>query len=310
MLRRQFPAFVCLLLLSPASLFAQNHADVANHVRGEMSFLASDALGGRGSATHDELVAATYVAAQFQSFGLDTAEVQRVPLPSGASTYNAIGVLRGTGPELAQQTILLSSHLDHLGTRRSWAGPVIYHGADDDASGTTAVLELARAFGSLPQKPLRTVVFVCFGSEETGGQGDQYFLLYPPVPLASVVAHLEFEMIGQPDRAIRPDQLWLTGWERTDLGPTLAKHGAPLVADPHSAQDFFARSDNFAFAKQGIVAQTVSSYGLGAHYHRPADDLAHIDFQHLASAIERMISPIQWLANTDWKPAWNPGGRP
>jgi aminopeptidase-like protein len=82
------------------------------------------------------------------------------------------------------------------------------------------------------------------------------------------------------------------------------------VADPHSAQDFFARSDNFAFAKQGIVAQTVSSYGLGAHYHRPADDLAHIDFQHLASAIERMISPIQWLANTDWKPAWNPGGRP
>jgi Zn-dependent M28 family amino/carboxypeptidase len=299
-----------LLLLSPALLRAQNHADVANYVRGEMSFLASDALGGRGSATHDELVAATYVVAQFQSFGLDSAEIQRVPLPSGASTYNAIGVLRGADPELAQQAILLSSHLDHLGTRRTSAGEVIYHGADDDASGTTAVLELARAFGSMPQRPRRTVVFVCFGSEETGGQGDQYFLLHAPIPLASIVAHLEFEMIGQPDPAIRPDQLWLTGWERTDLGPTLAKHGAPLVADPHPAKNFFKRSDNFAFARQGIIAQTISSYGLGIHYHKPTDDLAHIDFQHLASAIEWMISPIQWLANTDWKPAWNPGGKP
>lgn len=298
------------MLLSPVLLSAQNHADVANHVRGEMSFLASDALGGRGSATRDELIAATYVAAQFQSFGLQTVEVQRVPLPSGASTYNAIGVLRGADRELAQQAILLTSHLDHLGTRRTSAGEVIYHGADDDASGTSAVLELARALGSLPQRPRRSIVFVCFGSEETGGQGDQYFLLHPPVALSSIIATLEFEMIGQPDRAIRADQLWLTGWERTDLGPVLARHGAPLVADPHPAKHFFQRSDNFAFAKRGIVAQTISSYGLGSHYHQPADDLTHIDFQHLARAIEWMIPPIEWLANTDWKPSWNPGGKP
>ena len=117
-------------------------------------------------------------------------------------------------------------------------------------------------------------------------------------------------MIGQPDTAIRSDQLWLTGWERSDLGPALAKHGAPLAADPHPAQHFFQRSDNFALARQGVIAQTVSSYGLGAHYHQPGDDLAHIDFQHLTRAIEWMIAPIQWLANTDWKPSWNPGGKP
>ena len=300
---------VLIVLFSATLLFAQN--DILNHVHGEMSFLASDALRGRGSATHDEFVAASYVAAQFQSFGLEAAEVQRVPLDSASSaTYNASALLRGSDPKLAAQTSLLSSHLDHLGARSTPQGEVIYHGADDDASGTTAVLELARALSALPLRPRRSILFVCFGSEETGGQGDQYFLAHPPLPLASIVANLEFEMIGQPDPAIRRDQLWLTGWERSDLGPALAKHGAPLAADPHPRQHFFQRSDNFALARQGIIAQTVSSYGLGAHYHQPSDDLAHIDFQHLTHAIEWMIAPIQWLANTDWKPSWNPGGKP
>jgi Zn-dependent M28 family amino/carboxypeptidase len=299
-----------LVLLSAAFLSAQNPPSIANHVRGEISFLASDALRGRGSATQDEFVAATYVVSQFQSFGLEAAQLQRAPLPSGGATYNALAVLRGSDAALAAQTILLSSHLDHLGTRTTPAGPVIYHGADDDASGTTAVLELARALASLPTRPRRTILFVCFGSEETGGQGNQYFLAHPPLPLASIVANLEFEMIGQPDRAVAPNQLWLTGWERTDLGPTLAAHGAALVADPHPTKHFFQRSDNYALARRGIVAQTVSSYGLGAHYHQPADDLAHLDFDHLARAIESMIAPIQWLANTSWKPSWNPNGQP
>jgi Zn-dependent M28 family amino/carboxypeptidase len=314
---RRLHTLACLVLLSASVVFAQT-PDLANHVHGEMSFLAGDALRGRGSATHDELVAATYVAAQFQSFGLEAAQVQLVPLDAGpanhpATTYNAFAILRGSDPELAQQTILLSSHLDHLGVRPSLTSPggeAIFHGADDDASGTTAVLELARALGALAQRPRRTILFVCFGSEETGGQGNQYFLEHPPLPLASIVANLEFEMIGQPDRAIHPDQLFLTGWERSDLGPTLASHGAPLVADPHPRQRFFQRSDNISLARRGIVAQTVCSYGLGPHYHQPSDDLAHIDFPHLARAIESMISPIQWLANTDWKPAWNPGKKP
>lgn len=307
------------LLVVPSPAQNSEPSGIAAHIHGDMSFLASDALRGRGSGTHDELVAATYVATQFSSFGLEDAQLQRVPLPSGGSTYNAFALLRGSDPALAGQTILLSSHLDHLGVRTAssgsassgnTAGEVIYHGADDDASGTTAVLELARALGSLPAHPRRTILFVCFGSEETGGQGNQYFLEHPPLPLASVVANLEFEMIGHSDPAIRSTELWLSGWELSNLGPTLAKHGAPLVADPHPEQHFFRRSDNYALARQGIVAQTVSSYGLGPYYHQPSDDLAHIDFDHLTHAIESMIAPIQWLANTNWKPAWNPGGQP
>ncbi|MGH9566876.1 MAG: M28 family metallopeptidase, partial [Candidatus Angelobacter sp.] len=142
------------------------------------------------------------------------------------------------------------------------------------------------------------------------GQGDHYFLQHPPAPLEKIVANLEFEMIGRPDPAVKPDELWLTGFERSNLGPELAKHGAKLVADPHPKQNFFQRSDNFALAKQGVVAQTVSSFGLHKDYHRPSDDLAHIDFAHMEQAIQSMIDPVEWLANSDFKPEWAAGKKP
>jgi Zn-dependent M28 family amino/carboxypeptidase len=188
-------------------------------------------------------------------------------------------------------------------------GDKIYNGADDDASGCVAVLELARVLAGA-EKPRRTVLFVFFGSEETGGQGNAYFLEHPPVPLGNIVANLEFEMIGRPDPAIKPDELWLTGFERSDLGPELGRHGAKLVADPRPKQEFFQRSDNYALAQKGVIAHTVSSFGLHSDYHRPSDDLAHIDFNHMEQAIESMVKPVEWLANSDFKPHWLQGKRP
>jgi len=224
-------------------------------------------------------------------------------------TYNAMGVLRGADPKLSAEVILLTAHLDHLGKNESMQGDNIYNGADDDASGVTAVLELARALGS-SAKPKRTVYFICFGSEEKGGFGAQYFLNHPPVPLAAIAANLEFEMIGQADAAVKPDELWLTGWERSNLGPELAKQGAKLVADPHPDQQFFFRSDNIALARRGVVAQTVSSFGLHKQYHQPDDDLMHLDIKHMTAAINSMVRPVLWLVNSDFKPSWNPNGKP
>jgi len=204
----------------------------------------------------------------------------------------------------------LTAHLDHLGIGPpNAAGDSIYNGADDDASGTTAVLALAHAFAAGP-RARRTMVFALFGSEELGGLGNAGFLAHPPVPLASIVADLEFEMIGRPDPAVPGDALWLTGYERSNLGPELAKHGAHLLPDPHPRENFFQRSDNIALARRGIIAQTVSSYGLHKDYHQPSDDLAKIDFNHLDRAIASMVDPIRWLAGTAWRPAWNPGGKP
>jgi Zn-dependent M28 family amino/carboxypeptidase len=320
-------ALICLSLLAPAQQrksvpHRQASQDTLDkHIAGELGFLASDAMQGRGSGTHDELLAATYIASELQQIGIAPAGdsggyIQDVTGtfnfrsgPKEWHTRNVIGTLGGRDARLKGQVVLLTAHLDHLGIRTPVNGDEIYNGADDDASGCVAVLQLARALAT-GRRPRRTVVFAFFGSEETGGQGNQFFLEHPPVPLESIVANLEFEMIGRPDSAVNPDELWLTGFERSNLGPELARHGAKLVADPHPEQQFFRRSDNFALAKRGIIAHTVSSFGLHKDYHQPSDDLAHIDFQHMEQAIQSMVRPVEWLANSEFKPEWVEGKKP
>jgi len=321
------------VLLSAALAYASVPATLAQGVktvsepsiRKYMQALASDEMRGRGSATPDELAAAKYIASQLKLLriepaGDDGGYLQSAKFmrrqrgapnaaPTEAVTTNVVGILRGSDAKLAKETVLLSAHLDHLGIGREVAGDSIYNGADDDASGVTAVLELAEALSTGP-KPKRTVVFALFGSEEIGGYGARYFQEHPPVPIESFVANLEFEMIGRADGAVAPHTLWLTGYERSNLGPELAAHGARLVADPHPEQNFFQRSDNYVLARKGIIAHTVSSYGLHSDYHRPSDDLAHIDFPHMTESIASMVEPVKWLVNTDFKPQWNKDGKP
>lgn len=226
------------------------------------------------------------------------------------NSWNAIGKISGANARLASEVILLSSHLDHLGVRPNDPGEdKIFNGADDDASGTTAVLELARVLAT-GKRPKRTIYIVCFGSEESGGLGARHFVENMPFPKDKLVANLQFEMIGRPDAKVKSEELWLTGYERSNLGSELAKRGAKLVADPHPDQNFFQRSDNIQLARAGIVAHTVSSFGLHADYHRPSDDVRTIDFVHMTRSINSMFGPVTWLANSDFKPAWNPGGRP
>ena len=251
--------------------------------------------------------------AQLERMADGTSVALDVQAKAGAKsqTWNAIGRLTGRDPVLAKEVILLTAHLDHLGNRSSSkAGEdTIHNGADDDASGCVAVLELMEALAS-GTRPKRTVVFTWFGSEESGGYGARSFINRPPVPLDQIVANLEFEMIGRPDGAVPPQTLWLTGYERTNLGPELARRGARLVADPHPQQNFFMRSDNIQLALRGVIAQTVSSYGLHKEYHSVSDDVSHIDFAHMTEAIRSMLEPVRWLANSTFKPEWLPGKKP
>lgn len=228
-----------------------------------------------------------------------------------AYTWDAIGKLAGSDPKLRDEVILLTAHLDHLGVRGN--GPDrIYNGADDDASGSTAVLELAEALAAGP-RPKRTVIFAWFGSEESGGAGARDFLEHPPVPLKQIVANLEFEMIANRDSAVAEHTLWLTGYDCSTLGPDLAKQGARLVADPHPEQGFFARSDNIQLARQGIIAQTVSSFDVNrkpSTYHQATDEVSTVDFAHMTDAIQSMLKPVLWLANSTYTPTWLEGKDP
>jgi aminopeptidase YwaD len=240
---------------------------------------------------------------------LDTAAKAGQP----SHTWNVIGRLTGSSRTDAQDAIVLSAHLDHVGNRpgaRPEPGAdTIYNGADDDASGTTAVMEIAQAMAK-GRRPKRTVIFALFGSEESGGLGSRHFIDAGPVPLARVVANLQFEMIGRPDSKVPARTLWLTGYERSNLGAALARRGARLVADPHPEQSFFTRSDNIQFARRGVIAHTVSSFGLHTDYHRPSDEISTIDFVHMTTAIRSMVQPILWLANSSFRPDWHPGMRP
>ncbi len=230
--------------------------------------------------------------------------------PPKSYTWNAIGKITGSDPKLAAEIILLTSHLDHLGVRQDEPGDdKIFNGADDDASGSVAVLELARVLAN-GKKPKRTVYFVCFGSEEAGGHGANYFVNNLPFPKENLVANLEFEMIGRPDSKVKPEELWLTGYDRSNLGAELAKRGAKLVNDPHPEENFFRRSDNYTLAKQGIIAHTVSSFGLHTDYHHTSDEIKTIDFAHMTQAINSMVEPIEWLINSDFKPTWYEGKKP
>ena len=283
-------------------------------IRAEMQILAGDSLEGRGSGTRNELRAAQYVASRLKEFGIqplgDSGGYIHMAAPNDSQrTWNVYGMLPGADRDAKSEVILLSAHLDHLGIGSPVNGDSIYNGADDDASGVIAVLELARILSKSAPYP-RTIAFTFFGTEELGGFGNRDFLAKPPFPLKSIVANLEFEMIGRPDAAVASDVLWLTGYERSDLGDKLHERGAKLVADPHPAEHFFKRSDNYALARKGIIAQTVSSFGLHHDYHQPSDEPSTIDYAHMTRAITSMIEPIQWLSTSSFVPRWREGMDP
>jgi Zn-dependent M28 family amino/carboxypeptidase len=284
-------------------------------VKAHEDFLASTPLQGRGSATRDEAIAAEYVASQFEGYGLEPApgmtgyiQVGRITLRQSSDsatveTTNAIGYLPGTDPKAG--ILLVSAHLDHLGLTHGTMMP----GANDDASGTTAVLELAHALAS-GERMRRGILFVCYGSEELGGLGSRYFGAHPPLSLSSIVANLELEMIGVQDPKMPAGYLMMTGFDRSDFGEMLKKSGSLDAPDPYPEQHFFQRSDNYSLALQGIVAHTVSGWPLTPTYHQPTDTVANLDIAFMTRAIQSLIDPLRLIANGNETPQWRPGGRP
>ncbi|HET7603407.1 MAG TPA: M20/M25/M40 family metallo-hydrolase [Gemmatimonadales bacterium] len=310
-----------------------------DEVRRVLSALADDSMEGRRTASPGELRAARFVVSEMKAIGLtpagDSGFIQRVPLAAvegrrggegfrlqdswaGLDSipaqrrregHNVIGILPGSDPALRDEYILVDAHLDHLGVGRPLAGDSIYNGADDDASGVTAVLEIARALAAGPGVR-RSVIFAATTGEEMGLLGTRWYIAHPARPLDQLVGNLEIEMIGRPDSlAGGPGRAWLTGYERSTMGDSLAAEGIPIVADPRPDQHFFERSDNIAFARMGIPAHTLSSFNLHDDYHRQSDEVSKVDFAHMTAVIGAAVDAVRILANGP-RPEWHPGGRP
>lgn len=235
--------------------------------------------------------------------GTATYDPGQTTVEAGVTT-NAIGWLPGSEPD--GPVLMVSAHLDHIGLR---SDGVVMYGANDDASGTVAVIELARALsGTGPHR--MNVMFVAYGSEEAGLLGSRYFVNNPPVPLERIRANLEIEMIADQDPQLPGGVMMMTGFERSNFGPELQARGALVGPDPYPEQNFFERSDNFALAQRGIVAHTVSGWATIPTYHTPEDTIANINFDFMTQAIQSLVSPLTAVAEGDFTPAWTADGRP
>jgi len=239
------------------------------------------------------------------------ADLDTVPLERRRNAVNVIGMIPGSDPVLKNEVVLVLSHYDHLGMRApaTPGGDSVYNGADDDAAGTVAVIEVARLLKKAGS-PKRTLVFANMTGEEVGLIGTNWFIAHPVFPLTQIVAGFEIEMIGRPDSlAGGPGKAWLTGYERSTMGDMLKQYGIAIVPDIRPTQSFFTRSDNIGLARRGIVAHTLSTFNLHTDYHQLSDDVDKVDFNHMTGVIHSAAEAVRHLADGP-KPEWHDGCSP
>lgn len=199
---------------------------------------------------------------------------------------NVVGIL--PGKERPGEMVVFSAHYDHLGIGKPQAGDSIYNGANDDASGTTAVIELAKYFKSLKNNA-RTLVFVTFTGEEEGGYGSHYFS--EQMDPAKVVAMFNIEMIGTESKWGK-NSAYITGYEKTDFGKILQRNLAgtdfTFHPDPYPKEQLFYRSDNATLARLGVPAHTISTSKMDdePNYHQLSDEVNTLDMDNMTAIIQ------------------------
>ena len=205
-------------------------------------------------------------------------------------TRNVAARIAGSDPERRQEAVIFSAHWDHLGIGRPVNGDAIYNGAVDNATGCAILLEIARAWAALPQKPRRSALFLALTAEEAGLRGSQYYAAHPIVPAAKTAAALNFDGFYPYGRT---RDVSLTGAERTTLTPVVEeaarRMGYEIKPETHPEQGHYYRSDHFSFAQAGMPAFSI---GMGSeflgkppgfgeklfeefnsqHYHQPSDE--------------------------------------
>ena len=213
---------------------------------------------------------------------------------------NVVGVIPGrTKPE---ELVLFSAHYDHLGIGKPAGQDSIYNGANDDASGTTAVMALARLFANGP-RPERTLVFAAFTAEESGGYGSRYFS--QQLDPARVQAMFNIEMIGTESKWGR-GSAYITGYEKTDFGTILQRNlegtGFVFHPDPYPSQNLFYRSDNATLAALGVPAHTISTSKMDSekYYHTVDDEIGTLDIDNMTRIIRAIaLSSISIVQGKD-----------
>lgn len=309
----------------------------ADSMRGHLSFLASDLLEGRATPSRGLDLAAEYIAAQFRVIGLepgvkdsyfqtadwnilkkDLPRRRGAPAPvadtepqSPVFVRNVIGVLPGSDPVLKDSYILVTAHYDHVGMKANAEGDIIFNGANDDASGTVSVIELAKAFAEMKVRPKRSIVFMTFFGEEKGLVGSRYYGKNPIFPIEKTIAGINIEQVGRTDDSEGPQvaSVAVTGFDFSEVGAIIKqagdKTGIKVWKHAKNSDDYFGRSDNQALADQGVPAHTISVAYAFPDYHGLGDEANKIDYDNMAKVNRAVAVAIEQIANSKNAPKWD-----
>lgn len=241
-------------------------------------------------------------------------------------TRNVAGIFAGSDPKLKDEAVVFSAHWDHLGIGDPVNGDSIYNGAVDNATGCAMLLEMARAWGALPQKPRRSAIFLSVTAEEGGLRGSEYYGLHPYFPASKTALNLNFDAF---EPFGRTKDVNVTGAERTTVWPTVQavakRFNYEIKPDPRPEQGSYFRSDHFSMAHVGIPAFSISQgdrywgkpddFGEKMfkdfnekHYHQPSDEYrADWDFSGMEQIARFGFALGMEVANQPKLPDWAPG---
>ncbi len=232
------------------------------------------------------------------------------PSRRNVTLRNVAGILRGSDPALASQAIVVSAHYDHLGEEAPGPGHRIFNGANDNGSGVVSLTEIASALATLNPHPRRTLVFITFFGEEEGLFGSYYYMRHPIVPLKDTVANINLEQMGRTDETDGKEigAFAFTGPSYSDL-PSLMSSAARAEGiktwSKAGADDFFDRSDNYAFALHGVIAHTIVVAFEYPDYHAVGDDWRKIDYVNMAKVDRGVAAGLLAIADSPDRPKWS-----
>ncbi|HYC31127.1 MAG TPA: M28 family peptidase, partial [Gemmatimonadales bacterium] len=219
---------------------------------------------------------------------------------------NLVGVVEGADPELRHELVAITAHVDALGIRPGSADSVL-NGADDNASGLAALLEIARAFRAAP--PRRSILFLVPSGEEPGLWGSEHWVRHPTVPLDRIAAVLNMDLIGRN----WADSVIVSGQELSTLGRTLHEAAAAHpelrmapIADRWPEERIFYRSDHYHFARAGVPVLFFTS-GTHLDYHQPSDSPDRVDAEKAARIARLLYQVARRVADDPGRPRWLPG---
>jgi Zn-dependent M28 family amino/carboxypeptidase len=277
-------------------------------VRADIETIAHDSMQGRATPSPGLESTAQYVAARFADAGLQPGGTegffQRFDRPEVQNAVNTIGWLEGSDPGLRDEYVIFTAHMDHLGTGIKVDGDSIYNGADDNASGTAVLLELAEAFATLDTRPRRSLVFIALSAEELGLLGAFHYTDNPTFPIESTVANVNMDMVGRNDpgsiAALRSSEE--IGHLAENVGDGHSELGLEVTGDLWPGQNLIRRSDQWAFIRLGVPALFFHS-GLHTEYHTPFDEADRIDFDKTVRVAKMLFHVGLELATTDLPPS-------